>query len=899
MRKSLLVSFVLFLVITAKAQNGFVFNCAQDVVLSCAQSCVTLKANVPDIRSSTADYAVNSISAGGCFRPPVPPDLPGNSTNLEDDDTYTPEIPLPFDFPFYGIIYASLIASTNGIICFDVAEAENFSHYAMLSSGAGLSATGTGGGVDLPDTRYDRALIMGIYEDINPFYPTSPYKQIKYDVIGTAPHRKWILSFYKIPTYSAACQNQIENTYQITLFEGLGLVEVHVFGREKCTGWNQGRAMIGMQNYDRDKGIMPPGRAASTNPLWGSTVMNEAWRFIPNDGPTLFKRVELLDINGNIVATGSTENIGNNTLEASFPNICPPGVGTTSYIVRSVYSKFDDPGVEVYGLDTINVTKNAVASPIQETIVPAVCGTNPTGTITITSPVGPDYIYSIDGGTDFQSSPVFTVAPGSYTIIATDNSSGCSSTKDVIVTSPSTLTATAVSTNTSCPEAANGTITVTATQGTPGYTYALDSTTTYGASNTFTGVTAGPHTVFVTDNAGCVFSFSQDVNSDVSFTTTAVSTDASCVGVANGIITVSQPALGVPPFQYSITGLIALQNSPVLIGLKGDTSYNIRVVDANGCSYSFDQAVANGNGVNATFVSINSACSGVNTGQIVITPTAGTGPFTYSIDGGTTYPSLDTIRNLASGSYSIKVKDDVGCVYDAPPVTVGDDPGVNATFVAINSACLGASTGQIVITPTAGTGPFTYSIDGGTTYPSLDTIRNLASGSYSIKVKDDVGCVYDAPPVTVGDDPGVNATFVSINSACLGVSTGQIVITPTAGTGPFTYSIDGGTTYPSLDTIRNLASGSYSIKVKDDVGCVYDAPPVTVGDDPGVNATFVSINSACSGVSTGQIVITPTAGTGPFTYSIDGGTTYPSLDTIRNLASGSYSIKVKDDVGCV
>ncbi|MBL0146658.1 MAG: hypothetical protein IPP48_13875 [Chitinophagaceae bacterium] len=79
---------------------------------------------------------------------------------------------------------------------------------------------------NIPTTSYDRALVMGVFHDLDPSEPTSPTQRIKYDIIGTAPHRQFILSFYKVPLFSAACSNSIENTHQIVLYESTGIIEV-------------------------------------------------------------------------------------------------------------------------------------------------------------------------------------------------------------------------------------------------------------------------------------------------------------------------------------------------------------------------------------------------------------------------------------------------------------------------------------------------------------------------------------------------------------------------------------------------------------------------------------------------------------------------------------------------
>jgi len=209
MKKSfwLLSITILLNTVSAWAQSGFSFHCAKDTIINgCGTVCITLKAKVPDIRANSGSYVVNPMSGTGeCFAPYVSPSTPGNPTSLTIDDTYSSAINIGFSFPFYGSNYTSLLASTNGYLCFDISKAGMFSHYSTSSG-------------DLPNTTYDKAVIMGPYHDLDPAYSTSPTQRIKYDVLGTAPHRKWILSFYKVPLFSSSCQNLIENTHKIVLY---------------------------------------------------------------------------------------------------------------------------------------------------------------------------------------------------------------------------------------------------------------------------------------------------------------------------------------------------------------------------------------------------------------------------------------------------------------------------------------------------------------------------------------------------------------------------------------------------------------------------------------------------------------------------------------------------------
>ena len=402
------------------SQTNFNFNCAKDTTLTgCVSACYTFNSIIPDLRVSSSSYIVNPLSTvPACFPVYIQPNGSGTPTNLTIDDRYSAVIDIGFNFPFFGSNYSQLVASTNGLLSFDISKANTFSHYGILSSGGTLSAT-TGTPLDLPSALYDRALIMGPYHDLNPAYTTSPTQKIQYTTVGTAPHRKWILSFYKVPLFLTACNSLIENTHQIVLYESTGIIEVFVFSKQICTGWNQGRAMIGIQNYNRDQAVMVNGRKASDAP-WGTIGMNESWRFVPSAGASLFKRVELYNLAGNLLTTGTTTNLNNGSLRASFSNVCPPQ-GVTSYVVKSVYQKIDDPSSEIFGLDTLRVTNNIVSSVTATANPSSTDCLNNNGSITVNASNGTaPYQYSLNGGT-FQSGNTFTgLAQNTYTIVVRD-----------------------------------------------------------------------------------------------------------------------------------------------------------------------------------------------------------------------------------------------------------------------------------------------------------------------------------------------------------------------------------------------------------------------------------------------------------------------------------------------
>jgi gliding motility-associated-like protein len=413
--------------------QGYNFNCTKDTsVVGCASSCITLKAVVPDLKSSTSDYIVNRVNpTGGCYLPPVPPnDIAGASANLTVDDRYSSVIGIGFPFTFFGTTYTQLVISANGYISFDVTRATRFSHFGIIRQGTPTSpflGSGAGTPEDLPSVLYDKALIMGPYHDLDPSKTTSPDRKLQYQVFGTAPYRRWVLSFYKIPLFSnnssIACNSFIENTHQIVLYESTGVIEIYIQDMEVCTAWNQGRAMIGIQDVNKTKAFMAPGRKAS-DPPWGSIGMKEVWRFTPAAGSSLFKRAELYNTSGSLISTATAPNAVNGDLELSFPNVCSP-LGTSSFVVKSVYAKMDNPGIEISTYDTIRVSKTEAIINGTVTTQPSLCSPA-TGEIHITPTDGVSpFQYAVTGRGFTPSSSFTDLYAGNYQVTIQD-ATGCS-----------------------------------------------------------------------------------------------------------------------------------------------------------------------------------------------------------------------------------------------------------------------------------------------------------------------------------------------------------------------------------------------------------------------------------------------------------------------------------------
>ncbi|HEX2683557.1 MAG TPA: hypothetical protein VHL77_06475, partial [Ferruginibacter sp.] len=493
MKKHLLLSTLLICIVSLKLSAQACFNVAagNDTTISCLQSCLDLKARIPDVRT-TDDYQVIPIPYQ-----PFPFTNPGGIEvdPLYLDDRFSPAITLPFTFCFYGQNYTSCTVGTNGIVSFDISNATLENGYVLPDPIP--SASGTQG----TTMYYPRATIMGPYHDIDPSTatPQQPGRKMEYIIVGTAPCRKFILNFYKIPYY--ACGAEIV-TQQMVLYEGTGIIDI--FLKDKpvpCASTITHTAILGIQNWNRDMAVAVPGR---NNTIWSAT--NEGWRFVPSGATSLLDSVSVFK-NGTWLSTGTTVPLGNGELEATFSNICQ-SEDSMSYEIRAFYRKCDNPAVQTEGADTMIVYKTV---SVRADSTDVLCNGGSTGTITVTAPVGPTLEYSIDGGANWQTSPVFNVPAGSYTILARVIGSLCTGSTTATILEPPVLTAFTGTTNTNCANN-TGSITITAAGGTPLYEYSINNGVTYQPGNVFSNLPSGTYNnIKVKDGNGCVTTTSATV----------------------------------------------------------------------------------------------------------------------------------------------------------------------------------------------------------------------------------------------------------------------------------------------------------------------------------------------------------------------------------------------------
>ena len=832
-----------FLVVTTTTigQNNFSFNCTKDTAIQCTTSCITLNTTIPDIHASTNSYSVNKISALSCFRGYTNPAAPGLSAHLNIDDRYSPPLDITFPFSFFGTTYSQLIASTNGFLSFDISKTGAFSHFGILKNGNVLSST-TGVPEDLPSKLYDKALIMGPYHDLDPNISTAT-QQIKYEVIGTAPYRKWIISYYNVPLYTTACLNLNFNTHQIVLYETLGIVEVFIYDKEICLNWNNGRSMIGMQNFNKSSAIMATGRQASSAP-WGFKNMDESWRFVPATGQSLFKRVELYTLSGTFLSNGNVSNTGNNLLNVSFPNVCPPSTGAT-YLVKSFYKNPNDLTAEIQSIDTVNISRG---DPITANILPAGCAGGSKGSVTITSPLGPTYEYSLDG-INWQTSNVFNIPGGTYLLQTRIIGSSCISTKTIFVDTES-FTASILKIVTPCPGPITASIQIFPLYGSPQYNYSLNGGP-FQTSNLFTGLTVGTYQVLVTDASGC--SYFTVVRIDSTNLASAFITNTICGKPGSGTINVAA-GFGTAPYLYSINNG-PFQSSNIFAGLAEGT-YSITVKDVVACAYTFN-AIVNSDVVLYMNPAITMPlCYGNKNARLTLHPSVGKPPYLFALDNNP-YQADSTFKDLAAENYTVHIKDASGCIKDSS-LTIQQPNPVSGTAIITPAATCFSIDGQITVKANGGVTPFMFSINDGATF-QVSNVFNEPAGAFKIIIKDSNNCkadVIDTVPAINGKinvDAGTDKTICVGSNASLTVTSDRplknFIWSPAAGlndstsSSPVVSPLD--TTTYFVTAGNEVCRGTDSIKIN-----VLHKPIANAGRDTTIcNNTYAVLNGSATNMS--------------------------------------------------
>ena len=300
-------------------------------------------------------------------------------------------------------------------------------------------------------------------------------------------------------------------------------------------------------------------------------------------------------------------------------------------------------------------------------------------------------------------------------------------------------------------------------------------------------------------------------------------------------------------------------------GVNYTTSTSIKFVSANGCDSVINLVINTSKDLQAAKDVTSPQCGSACNGSVTLTPTGGLPSYKIIWNTGSDKFKL---TGLCAGTYSYTITDLAGCKKEES-VTVAPNPPIVKTFT--ESVCKGAVF-------KFGTSTFTQS--------GSQTYKTAAGCDSTITVN-----------LTVFD---ANISFV----ACGGPK-GTVDITATGNDAPYTYSIDGGTTFQTSANFKDVPPGTKTIVVKGKSGCQFTLPagPFVM------SATPLTITVLDKGTPKTTVVLYTPSTTSPITVTAAGGTpTYTfgwsPVDLVKSInlpittSPATTVASVTDALGC-
>jgi gliding motility-associated-like protein len=522
-------------------------------------------------------------------------------------------------------------------------------------------------------------------------------------------------------------------------------------------------------------------------------------------------------------------------------------------------------------------------------------------------PSGATLIYNANGtataNASFSWTPPGGFVIGNYTFFLTFQDDGCPLTsKQVIaftvkVNPGPTLTAGLL--QPSCNNGQVGSITATASNGTPTYTYSLNNGTGVN-NNTFANLVSGIYTLSVKDSKGCSTSTLVTMNTlPLPVINNINIVEASCSPGCDGSATINTTSPNGVSLSFSINNGATFQPANSFSSLCLG-NYTIVAKDANNCSKTSVINVANPNNpnftnINTVYASCAPGCDGVINN---ISANNGSNPYSFSLNGGS-WQTGNSFPTLCIGNYTVGVRDANLCS-KTTVVSIITPPNplitsLSNTTASCTPGCDATINNITVQSPAAFV--FTYSLNNGP-FQSSATFNNVCVGTYTIIVKDAFNCSATTSVSIVTPVGPVVTSVQTITASCVPGCDGQITsIIAFSPNGNLTYSSNG-INFVNTNFISGLCIGNYVLTVKDGSGCLGTKLFDIIINPPPIIAGIITTESSCIPGCDAQAAISANAFGGiSLFYSKVGSTPSPN-STITALCVGIYTLIVADSKGC-
>lgn len=394
---------------------------------------------------------------------PLPPVTSGTPTSINTDDKWSHLITLPFGFKFFGNTFNQLIIGDNGVVSFDTNRDRPQVQKPRDTCQWQFNTI-------LPNTSMFRNAIFGAYHDL--YIPAGG--TIEYYTSGTAPERIFVISYDNVAHFKC---NSDKTTQRILLYETTNIIDVQISRKDLCSSWNNGNAVVGIQNEAGTVAYVPPGRNTGA---W-HVSNEELWRFIPDTSTVITHTTTWYDDTTNAVL-GTADTL----------NLCV----TNDIDVRCEVDYLDWSGIPRTLIDAKHIIYDGSHDNVDLGSDQTKC---PNDVVTLDGTVAQatDYQWQLNG-IDIQGAITPTldvVNPGTYTVQV--DIGLCSTSDSITITNnlPPIVSATPI---------LYGELSISAQGGLPPYQYSVNGID-FQESNHFTDLPDGDYNISIKDADGCEY----------------------------------------------------------------------------------------------------------------------------------------------------------------------------------------------------------------------------------------------------------------------------------------------------------------------------------------------------------------------------------------------------------
>lgn len=657
-------------------------------------------------------------------------------------------------------------------------------------------------------------------------------------------------------------------------------------------------------------------------------------------------------------ATGGSGNYDYSKDGGATWDVGPGATFTYSGLSAQAYDfQVRDHDAPACGIDSENLT---ITQPLDYTTVAVVtdvaCTGKTTGQIALTTQYSNGapgaFTYSIDGGANWQASPITGLAARTYVVDVKDNTTGCIKTNviapaDATVSEPAAPLSIGVEwiTDVTCFDESNGAVDLQGhvSGGTvvPAGDYQFtwykvgtpDVIVSTGGDNAG-GLDEGEYYVIVEDDNGCslkssTYTVAQPNDWNVAFT----STNLTKYNGADGSIDVQTHTGGTTPHSirwYSYDGvaetLLPAYNDSWVVNTFAAGTYRFIITDSQGCIYqSADITLNQPNAFTVTDPNTTKSdisCYGFNDGVINVDIVNGNNDYTIDVVGTLVSGAPDYTKNenftnntyvlngLEAGSYYIALTDNVTNELFTSTVVLTQPVALTITETVTGITCEGKGDGiiSVVLAGEVAGSTISWTADNGFAVGPVDatvaanlTQNGLQAGNYTVLVNNNNGCpVVTVSPISIIDPAAWNVTSHVTHVTSFGNNDGVISVDnpPTGNTPPYVIEwadlTAGGTPLPHPWVRNDLVAGDYTYTITDQAGagtCNY-SETITVTQPNQLVINLSGNDATCYGSNDGSVAVDITSGNPVYEITLTGteydGSIYGPT-VIPNNNSGNYT----------